>query len=136
MTHIGQPFTDPGDGRTKCEKCQKYVWPAIHSCRARTASPLADQRSIEQRFREFHENNPSVYTELVDMARKLHERGYTKLGIELIWSAFRWNRMMRTTADEYGFKLNDHFRSRYARLIMANEPDLADFFQVRTLRTP
>ncbi len=135
MTHIGQPFHDPGDGRTKCETCQKYVWPAIHSCRGLN-SPLVTQRSITDRFQRFHEDNPSVYTELVDMARQLQARGYTKLGIELIWSAFRWNRMMRTTADEYGFKLNDHYRSRYARLIMANEPDLADFFQTRTLRTP
>ncbi len=99
-------------------------------------APIVTQRSIEQRFRTFHEANPSVYTELVDMARQLQARGYSRIGIELIWSAFRWNKMMRTTADEYGFKLNDHFRSRYARLIMANEPDLAEFFHTRTLRTP
>ncbi len=99
-------------------------------------SPLATQRSIDQRFRDFHAANPSVYTELVQMARDIKERGYHRLGIELIWSAFRWNRMMRTTPDDYGFKLNDHFRSRYARLIMANEEDLADFFHTRTLRTP
>lgn len=99
-------------------------------------APLVTQRSIATRFCDFHEANPGVYTELVDMARQLHARGYQRIGIELIWSAFRWNRMMRTTADEYGFKLNDHFRSRYARLIMANEPDLRDFFVIRTLRTP
>jgi len=100
------------------------------------SAPLVTQRSIETRFRDFHEANPGVYTELVHLARQLQSRGYTRIGIELIWSAFRWNRMMRTTADEYGFKLNDHFRSRYARLIMANEPDLRDIFQTRTLRTP
>lgn len=99
-------------------------------------APLVTQRSINQRFLDFHAANPSVYTELCDMARQLKARGYHRIGIELIWSAFRWNRMMRTTADEYGFKLNDHFRSRYARLIMATEPDLADFFHTRVLRTP
>lgn len=30
---IGHPTIDPGDGRTKCEGCGKYVWPVIHSCR-------------------------------------------------------------------------------------------------------
>lgn len=100
------------------------------------SSPLVQQRSIATRFADFHAANPGVYTELVDMARQLQVRGYTRIGIELIWSAFRWNRMMRTTADEYGFKLNDHFRSRYARLIMATEPDLADFFNTRALRAP
>lgn len=99
-------------------------------------APLVTQRSIDQRFRDFHHDNPGVYNELVSMARQVKARGYHRIGIELIWSAFRWNRMMRTTPDEYGFKLNDHFRSRYARMIMRNEPDLADFFQIRTLRTP
>lgn len=98
--------------------------------------PLVTQRSIEQRFTDFHETNPSVYTELVSMARELKSRGYQHIGIELIWSAYRWNKMMHTTADEYGFKLNDHFRSRYARLIMATEPDLHGYFHIRTLRTP
>lgn len=99
-------------------------------------NPLAEQRSIDTRFRDFHANNPSVYTELVTMARQLHSRGYRRIGIELLFAAFRWNRMLSTTADEYGFKLNDHFTSRYARLIMATEPDLNDFFRTRTLRTP
>lgn len=29
---VGHPTTDPGDGRTLCEGCQRYVWPVIHSC--------------------------------------------------------------------------------------------------------
>lgn len=99
-------------------------------------APLVTQRSIDQRFRDFHAENPGVYTELVEMARTVKGRGYTKIGIELIWSAYRWNRMLRTSPDEYGFKLNDHFRSRYARLIMATQPDLSDLFVIRSLRTP
>lgn len=27
------PHTDPGDGRLECDRCGKYVWPAIHSCK-------------------------------------------------------------------------------------------------------
>lgn len=99
-------------------------------------APLTGQRSIDTRFQEFHAENPGVYTELCSMARQLKERGYRKIGIELLFAAYRWNKMMRTTADAYGFKLNDHFTSRYARLIMANEPDLAEMFKTRTLRTP
>ena len=90
--------------------------------------------TIEERFIEFHRNNPHVYTELVVLARDAHRRGYRRIGIELLFAAIRWRRMMRTTADEYGFKLNDHFTSRYARLIMTREPDLDGIFAVRTLR--
>lgn len=99
-------------------------------------APLVTQRSIDQRFLEFHLNNPSVYTELVRMARQMQARGYRKIGIELLWAAYRWNRMLATTPDDYNYKLNDHFTSRYARLIMAQEEDLRDFFRTRTLRTP
>jgi hypothetical protein len=101
-----------------------------------TAPPLADQRSIDQRFRDFHGNNPAVYTELVRMARQMQSRGYQKIGIELVFAAYRWNQMLHTSADEYNYKLNNNFTSRYARLIMTQEEDLADFFHTRTLRTP
>lgn len=101
-----------------------------------TSPPLVTQRSIDQRFQDFHEANPEVYRELCRMAREIRERGYRRIGIELLWAAYRWNRMLRTAPDEYNFKLNDHFTSRYARLIMSQEPDLADLFTTRTLRTP
>lgn len=27
------PHNDPGDGRTECDVCGKWIWPAIHSCK-------------------------------------------------------------------------------------------------------
>jgi hypothetical protein len=27
------PYTDPGDGRSECDLCGKFVYPAIHSCK-------------------------------------------------------------------------------------------------------
>lgn len=91
--------------------------------------------SIDDRFQVFHGENPHVYTELVTLARQIHARGYRRIGIELLFAVLRWRSMMATTADEYGFKLNDHFTSRYARLIMAANPDLAGFFATREIRT-
>jgi hypothetical protein len=37
------PHTDPGDGRSECDTCGKWVWPAIHSCKGVpvTAAALA-----------------------------------------------------------------------------------------------
>ncbi len=99
-------------------------------------SPLADQQSIDTRFHSFHHDNPQVYDELVAMARQMKTRGYHCIGIELLFAAYRWNKMLKTSADAYHFKLNDHFTSRYARLIMAQEEDLQGFFKTRALRTP
>jgi hypothetical protein len=89
--------------------------------------------TIDERFWDFHEANPDVYDELVAMARQAKARGRQKFGIELCFGALRWNRFIRTTGDQ-GFKLNDHFTSRYSRLIMKLEPDLAGLFETRILR--
>lgn len=101
-----------------------------------TLSPYVQQQRIADRFDRFHQANPHVYDELVTLARQASAKGYRKIGIELLFSHLRWSRMMQTNADEYGFKLNDHFTSRYARLIMAQEPDLHDIFRTRELRAP
>lgn len=88
---------------------------------------------IQAAFEEFHAANPHVYDELVALARQARSRGHQKIGIELLFAVCRWERMMRTTSGD-GFKLNDHFTSRYARLIMAREDDLAGLFETRELR--
>ena len=33
ITTADHPHTDPGDGRTECDTCGKFVWPATHSCK-------------------------------------------------------------------------------------------------------
>jgi len=44
----------------------------------------------------------------------------------------RWERAMKTT-DQTEWKLNNNYTSRYARLIMEQEPDLEGFFVTRGL---
>jgi len=92
-------------------------------------------RSIQQRFDEFHQANPHVYAELVKLARRAKARGEQKVGIELLFAVCRWRRMMATSDSSSGFKLNDHYTSRYSRLIMAQERDLDGFFETREIRT-
>lgn len=90
--------------------------------------------SIQERFERFHAENPAVYAELVKLARRARNRGHKRMGIEVLFGALRWRRYMATT-DPSGFKLNDHYTSRYARLIMELESDLAGFFETRTLKS-
>lgn len=92
------------------------------------------KKSIDERFRDFHAANPDVYDGLVRLARAGKARGAKKLGIEQLYAVLRWETFMRTSRDS-GFKLNDHFTSRYARLIMEQEPDLAGIFEIRRLRS-
>ena len=30
---MDHPHTDPGDGRTECQTCGKWVWQVTHSCK-------------------------------------------------------------------------------------------------------
>lgn len=89
--------------------------------------------SIQERFALFHERNPQVYRHLVKLAHDAQERGFERIGIEMLWQVLRWEIAMRTR-DPSGFKLNDHYRSRYSRLLMAQEPGLSGLFETRRLR--
>lgn len=85
------------------------------------------------RFSEFHRENPDVYRELVKLARKLRDRGHAHYGIGALFEVVRFHRALETTDAVY--KLNNNHRSRYARLIMEQEPDLRGFFETRELKT-
>lgn len=90
--------------------------------------------SIDSRFRTFHRENPHVYQILVRLAREARTRGKTRLGVKALWERMRWDIWMQTEDDDE-FKLNNNFTSRYARLIVRQEPDIAGMFELRALRS-
>jgi len=95
---------------------------------------LHDRRSFDERFAEFHEQNPLVYQELLRLARQAKDIGIRKLGIRMLWEVMRWNFLIRTARPDGDFKLNDHYHSRYARMLN-EEPDLKGSFELRELKT-
>jgi hypothetical protein len=88
---------------------------------------------IQRAFLEFHRQNPEVYDHLVGLARRSRDRGCRKTGIGHLWEVMRWHVRLENVG-EPDFKLNNNYRSRYARLIMAQEPDLLGFFELRELQ--
>ena len=93
-------------------------------------------RSIQERFEDFHEDNPHIYAHLVKIAREWKAAGHTMCGIGMLFEVLRWQRGLRTVReDEEDHKLCNDFRSRYARLIMEQEEDLDGLFVLRKLRT-
>lgn len=92
---------------------------------------IVPQGSIEANFLAFHEANPWVYDALVRLALDMDRR---PIGIGMLWEVLRWQHLRATTGDP--FKLNNNYRSRYARLIMEQEPDLEGVFLTRELTTP
>jgi hypothetical protein len=95
------------------------------------------QKTIQQAFEAFHSENPEIYDELVALAREAQAEGATRIGIRMLWEVMRWRRKAYLKADpsQAHYRLNDHYHSRYARLIMEREPDLEGIFEARALRS-
>lgn len=89
------------------------------------------ERSIDEAFAAFHAENPHVYGELKMLALRARRRGATRIGIGMLFEVLRWRRTLRTDGDD--FKLNNNYRSRYARMLN-QEPELAGCFETRELR--
>lgn len=90
---------------------------------------------IETNFRQFHLENPDVYKELVRLAREALKMGHRKIGIGLLWEVMRWNLTIKIIDKRSDFLLNNNYRSRYARLIMEQEEDLRNIFEIRELKS-
>ena len=94
---------------------------------------MDEDDSLDARFERFHEENPTVYATLARLAREAVRRGKKRIGAKALWERMRWEFFLATTDEE--FKLNNSFTSRYARLLMEREPDLAGVFELRELRS-
>lgn len=46
MSAADHPHTDPGDGRTECKVCGKWVWPFLHSCKGVPVTDAARSRAM------------------------------------------------------------------------------------------
>lgn len=88
--------------------------------------------TIDERFWDFHTKHPEVYTEIVKLCRQWHRRGRSRWAIDGVFQVIRWQRRIAglPDADEM-WKLNDHYRACYARLVMALEEDLDGIFEIR-----
>lgn len=90
--------------------------------------------SIQDRFEAFHAANPWVFEALKRLALDARSRGRTRIGIGQLTEVLRWEYGRATRGDD--FKINNDFRSRYARLLMAVVPELDGVFETRELKTP
>lgn len=91
--------------------------------------------TIEGRFQAFHAAHPQVYRKLIEFSRELVAAGWDHFGISVVWERLRYETMLGAHRDEDCYKLNDQYRSRYARLIIDQVPELADVFTIRALRS-
>lgn len=96
-----------------------------------TTQPLLFGDRIDAEFSHFLAQNPHVYSAVVRLAREAKDAGFP-CGIATIWERLRWHYGVEIRGGT--FRLNNNYRSRMARLVMDNEPDLRGFFEIRELR--
>jgi hypothetical protein len=86
--------------------------------------------SLAVRFDRFHASNPSVYRNLVALARDCRRnRPNRVIGIQMLFEVLRWNYFMNIESQEE-YKFPNAFAAGYARLIMRQESDLEGIFKL------
>ena len=95
--------------------------------------------SIQDRFEIFHAANPHIYVLFRRFVREARIAGFNKYSARAIIHRIRWHLDVEITptddAETHPFKINDHFSSRYARLMVALNPSFEGFFELRELKT-
>jgi hypothetical protein len=71
---------------------------------------------------------------LREHALHLRRKGRTHYGIKALFEVVRFHRALETTDKCAEWKMNNNYSALYARLLMANEPELCDFFRTRSRR--
>lgn len=89
----------------------------------------------EERFQAFHRAHPEVYRAFERLALDLHRRGYRRWGAGAIFEIMRYQSAVSGAGPDEVWKLNNNYRSRYARLLMAEHPEMAGFLETRELRS-
>ena len=90
--------------------------------------------TIQARFEKFDRENPRVYELYRRFAQQLREHR-SRCGISLITERIRWEVAITTNDETQDFKISNDYRSRYARKLMAEVPELRGFFVIKQLRT-
>lgn len=102
---------------------------------AYTGAPCAPGRrlTIQQRFQAYHEANPQVYNALLSLAWRYHRTLGEWPGIGMLWEVARWELALETRTPDR-FRMNNNYRSRYARLMIEQKDVPVDAFELRKLR--
>lgn len=92
---------------------------------------VSREATIQERFEAFHASNPRVYRALRELALAMVRAGVRHYGIKGLVEKVRWEFTMQTQGQP--FKICNSYTSRYARLLVRNEPELEGFFELRKL---
>lgn len=88
-------------------------------------------RTLDARFLEFDRAHPEVYRLFVRFAEQLLAAGHRRGSAEQLMQRIRWETAVNPERDG-GWKLNDHYRARYARKLAAEDARFENWFEFRS----
>lgn len=94
----------------------------------------AQERTIEERFWDFHHANPDVWAHLCRFAQGVVEAGFARYSIKALVERVRYHVEVETRVSD-GFKINNNYTCYYARLLMEQRVVPPDFFATRETRS-
>ena len=89
--------------------------------------------TIQERFESFHTGNGWIYRAFESLIEAWLAKGNTRVGMKALGEKVRWEYGMRVSPNER-FALNNDYLSRYARLLIAEHPELEGVILTRELR--
>lgn len=92
--------------------------------------------TLQERFEAWLINNPGIYPLMKRLAFQMKAEGHTRGSINMIFEVARFYALTGQVKDVEEWKVNNSYRSRMARRLMEREPELAEFFETRELKTP
>jgi len=90
-----------------------------------------ESKNLDQKFNEYHTQNPNVYDLFKRYSIQLKESGHKHYGAKTIMERIRWHIDVESKGDK--FKINNNYTSRYVRMLVAEIPAFAEFFRTREL---
>ena len=87
------------------------------------------------KFHEFHAKNPQVISQLEEIANMTIKSGQEHFSINYLFEVVRYLAWTKTNDVYSDFKLNNNYRSHYARLMIERNPKMAKIIKTRALRS-
>ena len=89
---------------------------------------------VDMKFFKYHKESPHIFNLFVAFSKEIKAKGYKTYSMRTIMHRIRWH-VDITTNDPDGFKMNNNYSSRYARMLANEYPDFKDFFKNRRMKT-
>lgn len=89
------------------------------------------ERDIDDRFADFHRDNPKVYELFKVHALHLYNMGFRKYSADAILHVMKWRHDVKHKPENGRstfYKVNDHYTSRYAQLLAEEDERFVKFF--------